>query len=79
MASCSRQSSQSVSRLAPLAPSLTPRLDIPKTQTPLISRVAPLSRAARAKKDAARELQKNTWGIRKQIFRELREKRRTFW
>lgn len=56
-----------------------PRLDIPKAQAPLISRVAPLSRSARAQKDAALAAQKQKWGTRKQIFRELREKRRTFW
>ena len=70
--------SSSPALLASLAP-LTSRLNIPKAQTPLISRVAPLSRSARAKKDAALALQKNTWGERKQLFRDLREKRRTFW
>lgn len=56
-----------------------PSLNIPKHQTPLISRVAPLSPAARAAKDAELARQKASWGERKQTLRQIRDKRRTFW
>lgn len=56
-----------------------PSLNIPKEHTPLISRVAPLSRAAREAQDAALARQKAQWGPRKQTLRAIRDKRRTFW